>query len=180
MEIYVVRHGETNWNKLGITQGRSQNRLNKTGIEQITKTADKLKDKNFDYIFCSPLMRTVQSAKIINRFHNKKIIKDARLNEIDQGIFSGTKFCNLNELQKQQKFSRSSELGMESFDSVESRVADFVEEAREVFKDKKILLVTHDIVAAAVEAHLNNIKFSEENYKNMHVLKNAEYKKFEV
>lgn len=51
----------------------------------------KYKDTKFDIIFCSPLMRTIQTANIINKFHNVKIVKDERLIEIDQGIFTGYK-----------------------------------------------------------------------------------------
>ena len=68
MNIFVMRHGTTVWNEKGITQGRSNNRLSSNGIEMVEQVAKEFKNVNFDVIFCSPLMRTVQTAKIMNKF----------------------------------------------------------------------------------------------------------------
>lgn len=86
-----MRHGTTAWNEKGITQGRTNNRLSKSGKVLTEQRAKDFAYKNIDIIFCSPLMRTVQTANIINKFHNVKIQKDDRLIEIDQGIFTGKK-----------------------------------------------------------------------------------------
>ncbi|MGN1208302.1 MAG: histidine phosphatase family protein, partial [Christensenellales bacterium] len=88
MNLFVMRHGTTIWNEKGITQGRSQNRLSKTGIELAKERAKEYANTKFDVIVCSPLMRTVQTANIMNKFHNVKILKDERLLEIDQGYFT--------------------------------------------------------------------------------------------
>ena len=69
MKIYIIRHGLTVWNKQKRTQGRVNNKLAKEGKEELEKIAQKLKNINFDYIFCSPLLRAVQSANIINFYH---------------------------------------------------------------------------------------------------------------
>ena len=89
MNLYIMRHGTTGWNEKGITQGRSQNRLSKEGKFLAQKQAEKFKNVKFDVIFSSPLMRTMQTANIMNAFHGVKIVKDERLTEIDQGIFTG-------------------------------------------------------------------------------------------
>ena len=89
MKIYILRHGETVWNFKGITQGRSNNRLSSNGKEQVEKIAIDYKDVKFDEIFVSPLMRTIQTANIMNKYHNKKLIRDERIIEIDQGKFTG-------------------------------------------------------------------------------------------
>ena len=104
MKVYVMRHGTTVWNEKGITQGRSRNRLSEKGKTLVLDAALNFKDVSFDIIFTSPLMRTVQTANIMNRYHSAKIIKDNRLIEIDQGIFTGKSKVNLSEEEKQLKF----------------------------------------------------------------------------
>ena len=100
MKIYVMRHGTTVWNEKGITQGHTNNRLSKKGKILTEEVALKYKNINFDIIFCSPLMRTVQTANIMNKYHNSKIVKDSRLIEIDQGIFTGRSKYDLTEEEK--------------------------------------------------------------------------------
>jgi uncharacterized phosphatase len=65
MKICLVRHGETNWNKLNKYQGRADIPLNETGINQIKETAEYLKKFIWEEIITSPLLRAKQSAEII-------------------------------------------------------------------------------------------------------------------
>ena len=87
MEIFVMRHGKTVWNEKCITQGRTQNRLSKQGKIDAEKQAVNFKNEKIDLIFASPLMRTMQTANIMNKYHGVKILKDNRIIEFDQGIF---------------------------------------------------------------------------------------------
>ncbi len=65
MNLFVVRHGQTEWNVLKKMQGSADISLNDRGIEQAHLTKENLKDNNIDFIFCSPLIRAKQTAKII-------------------------------------------------------------------------------------------------------------------
>ena len=62
MKIYIVRHGETDWNGPRRLQGRSDIPLNETGIEEAKITGEALKDVPFAAAFVSPLTRTRQTA----------------------------------------------------------------------------------------------------------------------
>lgn len=55
MDIYLMRHGETDWNKSRRLQGQSDIPLNKYGVELAEKTAAALRDVPFDMAFSSPL-----------------------------------------------------------------------------------------------------------------------------
>lgn len=59
--IYLVRHGQTDWNKLKVMQGRTDIPLNEKGIEQAKVVGEKLRGINFDAIFYSPLLRAKQT-----------------------------------------------------------------------------------------------------------------------
>lgn len=100
MNLYIMRHGTTCWNEKGITQGRTNNRLSKGGIALTESVSENHQNCNFDVIYSSPLTRTIQTANIMNKFHNAKIIKDNRLIEIDQGTFSGRHKDSLSEEEK--------------------------------------------------------------------------------
>ena len=63
--LYLVRHGETEWNVKGITQGQTNSSLTENGKQQALNTANDLKNINFDAIFSSDLTRTQDTAEII-------------------------------------------------------------------------------------------------------------------
>ena len=63
--IILVRHGETEWNRKGIIQGRHDILLNQTGRRQAEATMKKLKGKAIHGIFSSPLIRALETAQII-------------------------------------------------------------------------------------------------------------------
>lgn len=65
MKLYVVRHGETDWNKNFLMQGNTNTDLNETGISQAKEIREKLKDIDFDVCYSSPLSRAYNTAKII-------------------------------------------------------------------------------------------------------------------
>lgn len=178
MEVYIMRHGKTVWNEKGITQGRSNNRLSKAGIEVAKSVADSLKEKEFDVIFSSPLMRTMQTANIINSFHSKKIIKNNLLIEIDQGIFTGRSKFGLSKEEEKLKQSRSSSCGMESYASVKKRAEEFLTFLKS--KDySSVLIVTHNLISTTLSLLITNTEVNLENL-NSKEFKNAEVRHFSI
>lgn len=97
MRLYIIRHGETEWNKELRLQGRSDIKLNEYGIELAEITSEALKDLSFDVIYSSPLIRAYQTADIIRRDRKVDIIKDERLIEMSFGDFEGMKTKDLPE-----------------------------------------------------------------------------------
>jgi probable phosphoglycerate mutase len=63
--IYLVRHGETDWNLFRRCNSSTDTYLNQTGIAQAETLANKLKGISFDTCFCSPLTRARQFCEII-------------------------------------------------------------------------------------------------------------------
>ena len=79
--LYVVRHGETDWNVEPMKfQGISDTPLNDNGREQANALAEQLKDIKFDAVYCSPLVRARETCEIIlnNNEHDGKIIFDKK------------------------------------------------------------------------------------------------------
>ena len=180
MDVFVMRHGTTVWNEKGITQGRTNNRLSESGKLLVETASKKHAKTNFEVIVCSPLIRTVQTANIMNMFHNVKVIKDERLIEIDQGIFAGRAWKSLTEKEKQQKKERSKKCFMETYDEAFKRTENFVLNLKAKYPYKTILIVTHNIIASFIEDILEKKPkdFNDNGFvKNFD---NAEIKHFEI
>ncbi len=89
MRLYLIRHGETDWNKVRRIQGSSDISLNEYGRELARLTRDGLKKIPFDIAFTSPLDRAVETGKIILEGRNIPLHKDQRLAEADFGEYEG-------------------------------------------------------------------------------------------
>lgn len=90
MNIYLVRHGETDWNKERRFQGQVDIPLNHYGIELAEKTAEALREVPFEAVFSSPLCRAAQTARIIMGERSIPFETDMRLKEMNFGSFEGT------------------------------------------------------------------------------------------
>ena len=95
LKLYIVRHGETEWNVIKRFQGQLNTPLTEKGMEKLRKTGKKLKNILFDQVYTSELGRTVASAEIIlnenNGYKNNKLElqKLAELNEVYFGVWQG-------------------------------------------------------------------------------------------
>ncbi len=91
MKLYLVRHGETDWNKEGKIQGTTDIPLNDNGRMQILKTKEQLQNINFDICISSPLKRAKETAQIITD-GNCQIVYEDLLKERTIGNFEGKTF----------------------------------------------------------------------------------------
>lgn len=89
MDIYLIRHGETDWNKEKKLQGVTDIPLNAYGIELAEKTAEGLKDVPFDRIYTSPLIRAKKTAEIIRGNRPIDLVVKEELKEISFGDYEG-------------------------------------------------------------------------------------------
>ena len=179
MKIYVMRHGTTVWNETGRTQGRSNNRLSVVGKQLAMDRAEELKNTKFDIIYASPLMRTMQTANIVNKYHGVKIIRDERITEIDQGVFSGRLWRLLTDEEKRLKAERSVLCKMEPYADVFERTKAFVEWLLENEKHENILIISHNNICSFIECILNGIVPDFNNHAQINSFNNAEVKCFE-
>ena len=90
MEIYILRHAETDYNRKGIIQGSEvDSDINTTGILQSEKFYSKYKDIEFDKVFVSNLKRTYQTVKSFIEINNIPYEKLEEFNEISWGVNQG-------------------------------------------------------------------------------------------
>lgn len=180
MIIYIMRHGQTVWNAKDITQGRSQNRLSKLGKAQVEEVAKKFKQGDVDIIITSPLMRTMQTTNIVNKVLKTKILRDERIIEIDKGALSGRAKETFTEEEKRLKKENPHLLKMESLQDVAVRVKEFSKYLKENYKNKKVLVITHNVVATILEKILLNKEAEIFEYYNVDKGKKGKYKNAEL
>ena len=141
--IYLVRHGETEYNNKEITHGQYDVPLNDLGKKQAKLLGVELKNTEFDVCVCSPLSRAVQTAKEILAYHpNVPIIYDDRLMEIYKGNLENTTEYPIDYLHD-EKLDVLMKHGVESHAHFYTRVKDALNEITTKYADKNVLVVSH-------------------------------------
>lgn len=164
MKIYVIRHGETKWNKERRLQGQQGSDLDEQGVKLAEMTADALADVPFDICYTSPLVRAEHTARIIVGRRDIPIVIEPRIMEIGFGVWEG-KSCDLNHmgipLENYMTFHDDAyhyvpPEGGESIQDVIDRTHSFYEELihNPDLADKTVLVSTH---GCAARAFLHNV-----------------------
>lgn len=157
MKLLIVRHGKTEWNIQKKLQGKADIELSEEGRFQAKETSKLLEGEKIDLIISSPLKRAVQTAEIINENRKIPMIIDDRISERNFGVYEGrdvTTF-DFNEFWS-FKYPKDFE-GAETLKDFFERVYKFLDELKEKYKDKRILLVTHGGVSIPVNCYFNGI-----------------------
>ena len=90
MKFILVRHGETLFNRLGLTQGWCDSPLTEKGIEQVRVTRDHLADIPIDEAYSSTSERACDTAEILLSGRGLTVRREKRLKEINFGYFEGS------------------------------------------------------------------------------------------
>ena len=156
MLIYITRHGETDWNKEGRMQGWQNSNLTEKGVENAKKLGDSLKYIEFDYIYCSPLGRAIDTAKHIRGDKSTEItIKDS-LKEMGFGTWEGRENTEIEELYPTQRHNFWNKPHLyepvdgESYQELISRVGTVLNEIVSNTTAENVLIVTHAAVIKAI------------------------------
>jgi len=147
--IYLVRHGETEWNKLQLWQGNSDIPLNEKGKEQAMALAKRFENHDIEAIYSSTLSRAFETAKIISKFHN---IEPTAVDGLKEGVInlwngkSMKEVLNkhMNEFEKWRKDPYAKIEGLESLGEIQMRaVRTFKDLVVKHSIDSNIIIVTH-------------------------------------
>lgn len=154
MKLYVVRHGETNANKNYIIAGRTDVDINELGIQQAKEAGEIMKNKEYDQVFCSPLLRTRHTCEYVN-CQKIEVQLDDRIQERYAGIYECTisypkdpEGLHIEEYWNyhiNKAYSKA-----ETLDELYVRVKEFLEILQKKYSDSNILIVTHDGVCRTI------------------------------
>ena len=151
MEVYMVRHGKTDWNKIHKLQGRTDISLNEDGINQAKLVKEKLKNIDFTKVLVSPLKRAIETCELIT---DKDYIVDDRLIERAFGTLEGSP-VTLDSIKNHWDYKlNSNEGGMEPLHDLLKRLELFVNDLIKYNNDDKILIVSHACTIKAIRYNL--------------------------
>ena len=101
MNLTLIRHGETEWNKLGLCQGVSDINLSELGKIQASHLSESLKDSPIDFIYSSNLKRAYETACEVAKNHKLEVEVIDGFREMDQGDFEGLPFERVKQTHSQ-------------------------------------------------------------------------------
>jgi len=173
MKLYVIRHGETNVNVKNLINGRNMIGLNKNGKRQAVEAGNIISKLDIDLIICSPLRRTAQTCRLINK-NKVKVIYDRRIMERDAG---NMQFRTNNVIDTSLWYDINKDViykNTEGFKSVLNRATEVIQEIKTKYDGNSILLVTHGDFSKAIRAHILGLTDSKEirecSQKNCEIL----------
>lgn len=150
--IYLVRHGETEWNREQRSQGCSNDiPLSREGLLQAEAVGRRLSGEKIDMVFSSTLLRAYQTAEIIAKHHNLKVSKCSEFIEINFGEWEGLRLLDIKENYNEayevwRKTPHLAEIpGAERIDQLKARSMKKLYELINSNIDKNILVVSHGI-----------------------------------
>lgn len=156
MQLYVIRHGQTNVNLKNLINARNIIGLNNTGKEEAKAAGEELRNIDIDLIYCSPLKRTRQTCRLAN-VNNVDVIYDKRLLERDA---KGKQFEKVEKIDFDLWYDINKNViyrNTEGFKSIYERIEKFLEEIKQKHVNESILLVTHGDVCKAINAYVNKL-----------------------
>jgi broad specificity phosphatase PhoE len=168
VRIILVRHGETEWNRVRRIQGSgSDTPLSDIGIRQAIAVALRLKNEKIDAIYSSPLHRAMHTAQAISHYHQLEVISLPSLTEIDVGELEGVLssemkvrfdefICRNGDDQTLGKLA-----GGEAVCDVQKRAWDAVLSIAGKHPEGTVVIVTHYFVIAAIVCQVLNLPLPE-------------------
>ncbi len=179
MNIYVIRHGQTDYNVRKLFQGQMDINLNEVGKKQAEETAQKFEGVKIDNIISSPLSRAYKTAQYISKVTKTPIEIEEGLKERSFGQMEGKENREDCNIEMMLDYERNYDLyEIEPIQEFFNRVGICLEKIISKYKNRDIVLVTHAGVTQAIEFYFNGMPAD----KNLeaYALKNCEVRKYEI
>lgn len=178
MKLYFARHGHNDANTNSTPSqltGEIDEPLNEIGVKQANELAEQLKDVQFDAIISSPLKRAYQTAEIVNGLHGLPLeINSAWRERETGGIYASLElWSDMFDFDKNIKLNNS-----ESLNDFINRIYSAIEELKQNYHNKSVLVVSHDGVYCALNAYINKLPLS--SSIRISPMKNCEYHIYEL
>lgn len=150
--VYLIRHGETEWNRNKRFQGQQDIPLSKNGLRQAERCATAFGQRDFDAIYSSDLKRAFETAQSIASRSGRHVFALPELRERTYGQFEG---LTREEIEQQfGGFYADERYGVESLTSLQQRMYAKISELVEKHRSQTIVIVSH---GGAINAFLHKI-----------------------
>jgi alpha-ribazole phosphatase len=156
MELWLVRHGQTDWNLQGRYQGHTDLPLNAQGLRQADDLAARLRGAEFTAIYSSDLQRAYATAQAIAGDRRQPVTVDPRLREANLGVWEGMVVADIMHeypdawAWRQRDPVHARPPGGESLLELAARVAAAVDDLAERHAGGPLLVVAHGLALATL------------------------------
>lgn len=170
-KIFLIRHGQSEWNSLNKVQGQQNTILTDLGKKQALCLGDRLIDANIDIIYTSDLIRAYNTAEIISKKINKPLVANESIREINFGLWEGLTIQEIKKRYKNEYFTWLKEPdklnieGLENLMTLQKRAMKYVNEILLENNGKNIAIVSHGAILKTIILGLLGIDIS--HYKNI-------------
>jgi probable phosphoglycerate mutase len=141
MVLGIIRHGVTDWNKVGRNQGQTDIPLNAEGREQARALANRLIGEAWDVIYASDLSRAKETAEIVAGMLDLTVQLDQRLREKGFGDLEGT--TEQERIDRWGADWKALDHGIEKDEAMIERGRTFIADVMERYPNQRILIVSH-------------------------------------
>jgi len=161
--IYLVRHGQTAWNKEEIFRGRTDVPLDETGLKQAELVSEYFKGMEIDAIYSSPLSRALQTAQKIAQFNDLKVHPLPGIIDMSFGKWEGRPHQEIREKDSKtyRQWVEEPHLvrlpGGEGLDDVRVRAMAALEEVMRKHPEKTLVLVSHRVICKVLICAILNL-----------------------
>ena len=139
--IFIVRHGETDWNCEGRLQGGTNTTLNNRGEQQAIACRSYFKNIKCDALYSSTLQRAMLTATIMNEALQLPFIPIKEFSERTFGLAEGMTYEERNNAYPHKEYPNQ-----ESIENLQVRIANGLEKIQSEYPDGNVILVTHGAV----------------------------------
>ena len=182
MKLYIVRHGQSEWNALHKVCGATDAPLTEKGRAQAAETAamvaELTKNEPLDLIIASPLSRALDTGRAIREACGGDIplIVDDRIREINFGDNEGRDTRDPDFQAEKRIFPRRHPNG-ESMLMFTHRIYGFLDDIKEKYPDKTVLLACHNGICRTAHSYFHDM--TNEEFMS-YVVKNASVSIYEL
>jgi broad specificity phosphatase PhoE len=164
-ELWLIRHGQTDWNLDGRYQGQSDVPLNAAGLAQANVFAASLDGRKFSALYSSDLLRAYQTAQVIAQRVGLAVQTDPRLREINQGDWQGRTVDEIRMIYNESKQAHRGLIdpatarapGGESVLEVSQRMAQAADDIARAVPGGPVLVVSHGLALATLYCQARGI-----------------------
>ena len=125
-DLWIIRHGETEWSKAGRHTGRTDLRLTPRGEAQAVELKGRLGKPDFVQVRTSPLQRARQTCELSGC--GERVVPDPRLLEWDYGVYEGKTSAEIQTQIPGWNIWDNGVIGGETIDQVAARTDSLIEE----------------------------------------------------
>jgi broad specificity phosphatase PhoE len=158
--LWLVRHGETDWNAQGRVQGHTPTSLNERGREQARRLAGALAHKVFSAIYASDLPRAAETAAIVAAGRGVEVLHTPALRERSFGKYEGHTSAEIRDARTALGLAQTGDLadwtgmpGIETEAELWGRLEPFFREISAKHANEDVLVATHGGVVARAIYH---------------------------